>query len=100
MEMCPTARNFFARQGDLTRKSFVDCKENQRGMAEKGPPSGLIDMLYTKPKGGSAVGRLVGKRQYRELLLALGLLCAALALVLWPGEAMGAMRDGLKLCAM
>ena len=44
------------------------------------------------------MGRLVGKRQYRELLLALGLLCAALALVLWPGEAMGAMRDGLKLC--
>ena len=45
------------------------------------------------------MGRLVGKRQYRELLLALGLLCAALALVLWPGEAMGAMRDGLKLCS-
>ena len=44
------------------------------------------------------MGRLVGKRQYRELLLALGLLCAALALVLWPGEAMGAMKDGLKLC--
>ena len=44
------------------------------------------------------MGRLMGKRQYRELLLALGLLCAALALVLWPGEAMGAMRDGLKLC--
>ena len=40
----------------------------------------------------------MGKRQYRELLLALGLLCAALALVLWPGEAMGAMRYGLKLC--
>ena len=47
-------------------------------MAEKGPPSGLIDMLYTRPKGGSAVGRLVGKRQYRELLLALGLLCGPL----------------------
>ena len=30
--------------------------------------------------------------------VAKGLLCAALALVLWPGEAMGAMRDGLKLC--
>ena len=44
------------------------------------------------------MGRLMGKRQYRELLLALGLLCAALALVLWPGEAMGAMRDGLNLC--
>ena len=44
------------------------------------------------------MGRLLGKRQYRDLLLALGLLCAALALVLWPGEAMSAMRDGLKLC--
>ena len=44
------------------------------------------------------MGRLLGKRLYRDLLLALGLLCAALALVLWPGEAMSAMRDGLKLC--
>ena len=44
------------------------------------------------------MGRLMGNRQYRELLLALGLLCAALALILWPKEAMAAMRDGLKLC--
>ena len=36
--------------------------------------------------------------KYRDLFLALGLLCAALALVAWPKEAMSAMRDGLKLC--
>jgi hypothetical protein len=48
--MCPTARDFFARQGDLTRQYFVYCKENQRGMAEKEPPSGLIDMFQTRLK--------------------------------------------------
>ncbi len=44
------------------------------------------------------MGRLLGKKQCRDLLLALGLLSAALALILWPKEAMSAMRDGLKLC--
>ena len=44
------------------------------------------------------MGRLLGRKQYRDLLLAFGLLCAALALVVWPKEAMSAMRDGLKLC--
>ena len=42
--------------------------------------------------------RLLGKQHIRDLCLALGLLCAALALVLWPGEAMSAMKDGLSLC--
>ena len=31
------ARDFFVRQGDLTRQYFVYCKENQRSMAEKDP---------------------------------------------------------------
>ena len=44
------------------------------------------------------MGRLLGKQHIRDLCLALGLLCAALALVLWPGEAMSAMKDGLSLC--
>ena len=44
------------------------------------------------------MARLLGKRQVREILLALGLLCAAASLVLWPKEAMDAMRDGLALC--
>ena len=44
------------------------------------------------------MGRIVGKAQYRDCLLGLGLLWTALALVLWPGEAMAAMKDGLKLC--
>lgn len=44
------------------------------------------------------MGRIVGKAQYRDALLGLGLLWTALALVLWPGEAMSAMKDGLKLC--
>ena len=50
--MCPTARNFFARQGDLTRQYFVYCKENQRSMAEKDPPFGYIDIFQTRPRGG------------------------------------------------
>ena len=44
------------------------------------------------------MGRLVGKAQYRDILLGVGLLWATLALVLWPEQAMEAMRDGIKLC--
>ena len=44
------------------------------------------------------MGKLVGKAQYRDILLGVGLLWATLALVLWPEQALGAMRDGLKLC--
>ena len=44
------------------------------------------------------MGKLVGKAQYRDILLGIGLLWATLALVLWPDQAMAAMRDGLRLC--
>ena len=44
------------------------------------------------------MGKLVGKAQYRDILLGAGLLWATLALVLWPEQSMGAMRDGIKLC--
>lgn len=44
------------------------------------------------------MGRIVGKAQYRDILLGTGLLWATFALVLWPEQAMGAMRDGIKLC--
>ena len=44
------------------------------------------------------MGKLVGKSQCRDILLGVGLLWATMALVLWPEQAMGAMRDGLKLC--
>jgi len=44
------------------------------------------------------MGRLLGKQHIRDLCLALGLLCSALALILWPEEAMAAMKDGLSLC--
>ncbi len=44
------------------------------------------------------MGRLVSKQKYRDLLLGLGLLFAAAALVVWPRQAMEAMRDGLTLC--
>lgn len=44
------------------------------------------------------MGRLIGKQKYRDLLLGLALLCAAMALVMWPQQAIAAMRDGLKLC--
>ena len=36
------------------------------------------------------MGRIVGKAQYRDILLGAGLLWATLALVLWPEQAMGA----------
>ena len=44
------ARNFFARQGDLTPRYFVYRKENQRRMAEKGPAFGHVDIFQTRPK--------------------------------------------------
>lgn len=44
------------------------------------------------------MGRLFGKQTYRDILLGLVLLCSALALVLWPREAMTAMKEGLHLC--
>ncbi len=44
------------------------------------------------------MGKLVGKAQYRDILLGAGLLWATLALILWPEQTMGAMRDGIKLC--
>ena len=44
------------------------------------------------------MGKLVGKAQYRDILLGAGLLWATLALVLWPEQSMEAMRDGLRLC--
>ena len=40
----------------------------------------------------------IRRQQCRDLLLGLALGLAALALVVWPGEAMAAMKDGLKLC--
>ena len=44
------------------------------------------------------MSRLLSKRRYRDLLLGLGLLLAAGALVLWPNQAMEAARSGLALC--
>lgn len=44
------------------------------------------------------MGKIMGKAQYRDILLGAGLLWATLALVLWPDQAMSAMRDGIKLC--
>lgn len=44
------------------------------------------------------MGRLMSKQKYRDLLLGLGLLFSAAALVVWPKQAMEAMRDGLTLC--
>ena len=44
------------------------------------------------------MGKLLGEAQYRDILLGAGLLWSALALVLWPDQSMGAMRDGIKLC--
>ena len=42
--------------------------------------------------------RLLGKQWVRDMGLGLGLLCATLALMLYPQEAMEAARDGLALC--
>ena len=47
--MCPAARDFFARQGDLMRKYFVYFKSNQRHMAEKDLSFGHVGNFQTSP---------------------------------------------------
>ena len=42
--------------------------------------------------------RLLRKQAYRDLCLGVGLLLAAASLVVWPRQAMAAMKDGLSLC--
>ena len=42
------------------------------------------------------MGKLVGKAQYRDILLGAGLLWATLALILWPEQAMEAMKVPVK----
>ena len=44
------------------------------------------------------MSRLLSKQLARELLLGLSLLCATLALLLFPREAMAAAKEGLQLC--
>ncbi|MBS6349065.1 MAG: hypothetical protein KH443_09735, partial [Oscillospiraceae bacterium] len=44
------AKDFFARQGDLTQQYFVYCKENQRSMTEKDSLFGHIDIFQTWPR--------------------------------------------------
>ena len=34
----------------MTQQSLVDCKENERSIAGKDPPSGLIDIFQTWPR--------------------------------------------------
>lgn len=41
---------------------------------------------------------ILSKQKVRDLLLGLGLLCATLALVLYPQQSMAAAKDGLTLC--
>ena len=44
------------------------------------------------------MSRLLSRQGVRDLFLGLGLLCATLALMFWPQEAMEAAREGLRLC--
>ena len=44
------------------------------------------------------MSKLLSRQGVRDLCLGLGLLCATLALMFWPQEAMEAAREGLKLC--
>ena len=44
------------------------------------------------------MSRLLSRQGARDLFLGLGLLCATLALMFWPQEAMEAAREGLRLC--
>ena len=44
------------------------------------------------------MGRLLSRQSYRDILLGIGLLLAAAALVAWPQQTIAAMRDGLELC--
>ena len=45
------------------------------------------------------MGRLLARPRLRTALVGLGLLCAALALVIWPAQSADAVREGMALCA-
>lgn len=45
------------------------------------------------------MGKMIGKKTYRDMLMGAALLCAAAALVIWPREGMEAAKEGLLLCA-
>ena len=45
----PNDEGFSARQGNLTRQSLVDCRENERGMVGKGPPFWHVDIFKHVP---------------------------------------------------
>ena len=68
MAMCPTARDFSVRQGDLTQKYFVYFKSNQRRMVEKDPSFGYVDNFQTSPnpQGSSALRIFYICRQLRR----------------------------------
>ena len=44
------------------------------------------------------MGRLIGRQSTRDMIVGLSLLCSAGALVLYPQEAISAMKSGLALC--
>ena len=44
------------------------------------------------------MSRLLSKERVRDLLLGLALLCATLALMLYPQPSMEAVKSGLALC--
>lgn len=44
------------------------------------------------------MSKLLSRQRVRDLCLGLALLCATLALIFWPQQAMAAARDGLQLC--
>ena len=66
MAMCPAARDFFVRQGDLTQKYFVYFKSNQHCLAEKDTSIGYVDIFQTSPK--QAIDILVKAQQDCEEL--------------------------------
>ena len=70
------------------------------------PLPGIFSDRHDLPKsaidsfpGGDGRGQNLGQTALRDALLGLGLLWGAFALVLWPEQSMGAMGDGLALCA-
>ena len=54
----PNDEGFSARQGNLTRQSLVDCRENERGMVGKDPPFWHVDIFQTWPRSKKRAGPL------------------------------------------
>ena len=66
MELCTMVGNSFARQTQFFAGILDVFQENWGGMAEKGPPSGRIDIFQASPKQHSDTFKIFDQISLRQ----------------------------------